>query len=62
MPVFGFVNPRARPLRRPWRVVALHREIRGGAGGPKPAQAINRLPESRDVDTGSYYFADLVLP
>jgi hypothetical protein len=61
MPVFGFVNPRARPMRRPWRVVALHREIRGGAGGRKPAMAIDRLPEPKDVDTGSYYFADLVL-
>ncbi|MEJ2862820.1 hypothetical protein [Actinomycetospora flava] len=64
MPMFGFDNPRAWPMRRPWKVVALHRELlpRGGVGGRKPAMPIERLPNPADVDTGSYYFADLVLP
>ena len=64
MPMFGFDNPRAWPMRRPWKVVALHREIlpMGGVGGRKPAMPIERLPNPADVDTGSYYFADLVLP
>jgi hypothetical protein len=63
MPMFGFDNPQAWPMRRPWKVVALHREIlpRGGVGGRQPAMPIDRLPDPADVDTGSYYFADLVL-
>jgi hypothetical protein len=64
MPMFGFDNPQAWPMRRPWKVVALHRETlpRGEAGGRKPATPIDQLPDPADVDTGSYYFADLVLP
>jgi hypothetical protein len=62
MPMFGVDNPKARPMRRPWRVVALHREVvaRRRAEG-KSATLIDRLPDPADVDTGSYYFADLVL-
>ncbi|MHC1558093.1 hypothetical protein ACR9E3_04010 [Actinomycetospora sp. C-140] len=62
-PMLGFDNPQAWPMRRPWKVVALHREIRprGEEGGRKPATPIERLPDPSDVDTGSYYFADLVL-
>jgi hypothetical protein len=61
MPVFGFENPRALPLRRPWRVVGVRREIlpRGESAGRGSAAVIERLPDPDDVDTGSYYFVDL---
>lgn len=64
MPVFGWPNPMALPRCRPWRVVGLRRELlqdRRTLGRPAPGSRLDRLPEPSDVDTNSYYFADLEL-